>query len=105
MNTFLTYLVLISMLFVSIEGAADMGKSGHAHDEHASLHIDPDEVGAAIPDKDASHCDHCCHGHINVIGSVLIPIHSRIPAGNQRPLSSLFVKNYAQAPPTPPPTA
>jgi hypothetical protein len=105
MHTFLCHLLLISMLFVSIEGAADMGKSGHVHDEHANFHADPEGSGSDVADIDADHCDHCCHGHLAGISPAANSNQCQILTDNDHPRRSSFVKNYAQAPPTPPPNA
>lgn len=103
MKSILCHLLLISLLFVSIEGAADLGEVGHAHTGHA--HEGTDTVVDPAQDIEAGHCEHCCHGHtVAVVGSEkagLIPS----PVTNLRARHSNHFANFPQTPPTPPPNA
>ena len=109
MPSFVCQIVIFSLLFVSIEGAADVVLDGVPHGSDSS-HLE--EFGhllnahdGEIPDKvlDGEHCEHCCHGHsVSIVMNVAcIPM----PASGSSPeLShSDFVLSLAQAPPTPPP--
>jgi len=105
MRSLICHLMLISLLFVSIEGAADMSKTGHAHSDHSSEQAELDALDKPVPDQDEDHCDRCCHGHTSGISCNLsgAPL-SALDDTHRRGLQP-FIKNYAQAPPTPPPNA
>lgn len=89
---------------MSVEGAADMGKSGHAHTDHASEHVSAVTVEAAS-DVDANHCDHCCHGHFSGITSPIVSSHAFAYTSEHQSARKSIINNFGHAPPTPPPTA
>ena len=105
MQDFLCHFMLISLLFASIEGAADMGEAGHAHTDHASEHAGQEVSTDTAPDVDADHCEHCCHGHVAGIAAPACPNSIALLASNHLPGRSPFTRNFGQAPPTPPPNA
>lgn len=108
MRSFWSIAVMISVLFMSVDGAADTAINGHAHGDGA-YHQDNDHP--AHPDQTSDtegagdHCERCCHGHTAGITSQVAAIKTPFVAGSHEPSRSPRVRNVAKAPPTPPPTA
>jgi len=111
MRSFICNFVIFSVLFVSLESAADVVMDGFPHGDDASHqqefghHLDAHEDGSPSSDLDGDHCNHCCHGHSSSIAgyvSITVPIFN---ADGQRVRPAPHVRNLAQAPPTPPPNA
>ncbi len=112
MKSFWCISIIVSVLFMGMEGAADMLFDGLPHADEAASH--EDEFGHSLAahddetfsgDLSDEHCKHCCHGHsAGVTGefaSISTPfVPSDVDIGCSTP-----VHNYAQAPPTPPPNA
>lgn len=104
-------LVLISVLFLSLDSAADRVSDGHPHggmdDVNGTLLLclSPTVDDEEHRDIDENHCEHCCHGHASSIATdarknaVLNPTS---PAS--RRLTQLNARD-GTAPPTPPPNA
>lgn len=113
MKSFWCILVSISVLFMSVEGAADLLVDGglpHADDvaSHESefghaLEAHEDETSSG--ELDDEHCKHCCHGHSAGATGQFTPVTTAFVASEHIVRRSVFVLNFAQAPPTPPPNA
>ena len=106
MRSFWCILVMVSMLVMSVDGAADSVTTGHAHggDAAHSLH-DSDTNTTSSSEADGDHCERCCHGHTaSVTASVAAAITSYSKSEHARS-RFVHVRNFAQAPPTPPPNA
>ena len=109
MRSFWCIFVMISVLFMSVDGAADVATTGHPHggdpehfiDEHTITSLD----ATSESELDIDHCDHCCHGHTpSITGQVTTALPTLI-LSDQRIGIAPHVRNFAQAPPTPPPNA
>ena len=109
MRFFLSNLALLSFLFVSIEGAADVVVDGIPHGDPISHEQEYghalDAHGGEISDSelDGDHCDHCCHGHSSGIAhsnfvSALGGSGQRVLVLHNEPLPDFLL-----TPPTPPP--
>ncbi len=102
---------MISVLFMSLEGAADVVMDGVPHGDdvsHQSEFGHPlEDHDGSVPDTelDGDHCQHCCHGHSSSITSQLFSFVPPMNAGDRRVDTQSDVRNFGQAPPTPPPNA
>ena len=105
MRNFLCHFLLLSLLFLSIDGAIDMAEAGHAHTDHASAHAEHEEATDIAPAFDADHCEHCCHGHVAGITSPANSNNNALLVSDHQPDRAFFIENFGQAPPNPPPTA
>lgn len=106
-------MLLASLLLTSIDGALDIAKSGHPHEDVATqladvsdtvvdtLHDSDDGDGSSTPD----HCEHCCHGHTSVVMPIAASPHFECGVATHGPYADASVPNLSQAPPTPPPNA
>lgn len=111
MTRSLVALLLISLLLTSIDGAIDIAKVGHPHDDAATRQADVSDAFAGTVDtskdddgtRTTDHCEHCCHGHISVVMPNATPSHSGCGSVDQGPYTDAAILNFAQAPPTPPP--
>ncbi len=113
MKSFWYILVSISVLFTSVESAADLlidGGLPHADDVAAhesefghSLEDHEDETSSV--DLDDEHCKHCCHGHSAGVTGQFTSMTTSFVASEHTVGRSEFVLNFSQAPPTPPPNA
>ena len=98
-------LVIVSLLFVSMEGVADVvdemsfHQTHHAHD--AGYQWFPDSDG---DDHEGDACEHFCHAHVVALtGRDVLP-----SAAQYRfyvPVPSLKIVTHSKAPPTPPPNS
>jgi len=109
MRSFWCISVMISVFFMGMDGAVDVASTGHAHDGDATNlvgeHTAASPDSAPVSDPVIDHYEHCCHGHMSSItGHVIFPVPTLI-AGDQRMGIAPHVRNFAQAPPTPPPNA
>ena len=101
---------MLSVLFLSVDGAADVASEGHphsgdlAHQLDADMSVSADTNSDTGPDQDADHCEHCCHGHVVSI-TVQLFAPTLIGATDHQCFGAPHVVNHAQAPPTPPPNA
>ena len=97
---------MISVLFLSVDGAADSVIAGHAHGSGAIHATDNPEPNSA-PDSelDGDHCERCCHGHTPGISATTASEKTPFAIADHRAGRSAYVRNFAQAPPTPPPNA
>jgi len=82
-----------------------MAEIGHAHIDHASIHLEQEVASSTTLDVASDHCEHCCHGHFASITSPAISNSTPLLAANHLPGRVPFSKNFGQAPPTPPPNA
>ncbi|HNP65445.1 MAG TPA: hypothetical protein PKH39_16030 [Woeseiaceae bacterium] len=102
---------MISVLFVSLEATADVVTDGVPHGDdvaHQSEFGHPlEDHDGSVPDTelDGDHCQHCCHGHSSTITSQPAAFIAAMIAGARRVDNLVDVRNFGQAPPTPPPNA
>ena len=108
MRSFWCIATIISVLFMSADGAADLGIQGHPHGDGAAQHVsDPD---AQEPDESTKptakddHCERCCHGHSSTILTPTVSFSIAASGSESRTAGSPHIHNFASAPPTPPPT-
>ena len=102
MTKFITFALVLGILFLSLESSADIGDQ-HPHGD-TSIHAIDGHEGAAGGDDQAKspHCQHCCHAH--TIGlATEIDLAANHLANKMKLPRSLQVTNSPQAPPTPPP--
>ena len=99
LRPFISYLFILSLLFMGIEGAVDSVGVEHPHgDEYAHV-LDSDDSDL---EGNSSHCQHGCHGHWSCILGRLTVMND--DATDQKfPIYEPHVLKLAQAPPTPPP--
>jgi len=107
MRSFWCLSVMISVLFMSVDGAADVASTDHPYGGAPAYFVDKHTgsspatgLGSTL---DVDHCEHCCHGHTSSITghvSVVVPV---LIAGDYQVRRAPHVRNLAQAPPTPPP--
>ncbi len=107
MRSFWCIFVMISVLFMSVDGAADIETSGHPHGDGAASLVDsqsaPTADVASNSDFDIDHCEHCCHGHtFSIVGQVTVVLPPMIETDLQVAIAPQ-VRHSAHAPPTPPP--
>lgn len=109
MRNILCHLLVISMLYVSVEGAWDMAWESHAHQESAAHQLDFADADASnkasgnpSEDVDANHCGHLCHGHTSAIAVAGFAF-AAADLHDYRTLNSTPHSIPSQAPPTPPP--
>lgn len=116
-----TFLIL-SLLWGSLDGAADIASAGHAHesDDSAPVVIDlaqppdaetiaagdspVDDPGGDTDSDKESHCEHCCHGHTHAV-VVMASLSSTKPLAEHGASLVEVSESDARAPPTPPPNA
>ncbi len=99
--------IMISMLFMSVDGAADLVNQGHPHGDsavHQVSNLDATEK-AQTADSEGDHCERCCHGHTASMTTQIVSMNTAPMNSDSRIARSPHVRNFAQAPPTPPPTA
>lgn len=102
---------MISVLFASMDSVMDTAFDGVPHgDEVAHLDefghsLDAHDGTSSDTELDGEHCDHCCHGHSSSITGVSVAVH--VPPTSESVIadSASLLRNFAQAPPTPPPNA
>ncbi len=118
-RTSVSHLLILALLFISMEGAMDSVAGVHPHGDEYGHHISRDagalttlieptasnsNTGSLIDDKsDGEHCQHCCHGHAS---SISTQHDSNISDHPSRPPFHFFqaqLLSLAQAPPTRPP--
>jgi len=109
MQSMIRKALMFSMLFMSIEGAADIVSDGHPHGDDPTHAVDvkpsSEHDPAAAVDLNTGHSEDCCHGHL---ASIMVAPPSSTAYVHRADLQSgdaPFVPNYAQAPPNPPPNA
>ncbi|MEL7025277.1 MAG: hypothetical protein AAGL69_16205 [Pseudomonadota bacterium] len=111
MRRFVSQIVILSMLFMSIEGASDMLLDGVPHGNDAAHAaefghaLDKHDGSVSDSQLDGDHCEHCCHGHCTAIVSQVDPCVAPLSTDERRGANQNVLRNFAQAPPTPPPNA
>ena len=105
MHNWVLKLLIVSLLFVSMEGFADSVDETSFHQTH---HAHADEAGAEwFPDSDGSDheseaCEHFCHAHVVALTTQFsMPSLPRFQ--HLAPPIPAQVITRATAPPTPPP--
>ena len=111
MRSLVCKLAILSILLVSVEGAADVVVNGVPHGDPAghlqefghSLEAHSDESSNAVSVDE--HCEHCCHGNCSSISqselmTTAAETHGTTQTHYVDQLRSLFL-----SPPTPPPDA
>ncbi len=103
LRPFISYLFIFSLLFMGIEGAVDSVGEEHPHGEEYAHVLDSDDSPPPDLEGNDSHCQHCCHGHCSNISGHLTVMNYDVT--DQRfSIYEPHILNFAQAPPTPPPT-
>jgi len=109
MRSFWCLFIVISVLFMSVDGAADIASTGHPHGGDPAHLIDDHSVVSqdttSESEFDIDHCEHCCHGHTSSIVAYVTVVTPTLIGNDQQPCCAPHVGNFAQAPPTPPPNA
>ena len=105
MRFFVCITIILSILFLSLDGAIDIASQGHPHEDAAEL-VDAGSVAAKIPggdtDTEPDHCEHCCHGHVaNIVVQLPSMPFYATATGFSAPIA--FSLRHSKAPPTPPP--
>lgn len=109
MNRTLLHLLILSLVWLSADAAADSGTLGHAHQEAAIEMGDAEETAGSEADDQRhqdknGHCERCCHAHASVLPTLTLapdtvpPCHFPKPANVARQASD-------PPPPVPPPIA
>ncbi len=101
---------MLTLLFASIEGAADTLADGHAHAGNAVHQLLSDDAPLPLDSNtdftpQTDHCEHCCHGHVSSITTQIVLTMAPLMANDHQVAQSAHVPNFAKAPPTPPPDA
>ncbi len=107
MKSFWCKFVMISVLFMSLDGAADIESTGHPHGDDGGQLYAAQTVSsvdtASASDFDVQHCEHCCHGHtFSIVGQIAAILPSLIDTDQQAAVAPQ-IRHSAHAPPTPPP--
>ena len=103
LRPFISYLFTFSLLFMGIEGAVDSVGGEHPHGEEYAHVLDSDDSPSPDSEGNDNHCQHCCHGHTSSISGHLTAMNCDVT--DQRfSIYEPHILNFAQAPPTPPPT-
>lgn len=112
MKSFWCIFVMISVLFTSVESAAELLVDGlpHAvdvvsHESEFGHSLEAHQDGTSSDELDDEHCKHCCHGHSPGVISQFTSLTTSFVAREHTVGRSAYVRNFAQAPPTPPPNA
>ena len=108
-RTTLQSMLIILVLFASLEGTIDRASAGHPHGEelsHELAEFDPHEHAQAGDDEQSTdvHCEHCCHGHSSGISAVIAEESLERLRARERTDYDDRIEILAVAPPTPPPT-
>lgn len=111
MRSFLCKLAILSFLFVSIEGAADVVVDGIPHGDTTThqqefghtLDAHNGEVSDAA--LDGEHCEHCCHGHCFSITNSVLTTSEQHSFREEQPPYVDQLPILVLTPPTPPPDA
>lgn len=111
MRSSICQLIVVSLIFVSLEGAADVVTEGvpHGTDEvHQSEFGHPlkaHDGESSDTELDDEHCQHCCHGHSAAVAARFESIKTPLTSNRYRSGRSANHRDFARAPPTPPPNA
>ena len=102
LRSFVSYLFIISLLFMGIESMVDPVTDDHLHGDASTHFSDNDNSISTDSEDNSDHCQHCCHGHTSCFSEPLIAI-SDDAISQQISFYNLQLTSFAQAPPTPPP--
>ncbi len=113
MRSSVCHFLILFLLYVSVEGAADVFAEGVPHNDEAGHLYQPDSGFAPTAqdgdlysgELDGEHCKHCCHGHAATIVASLGPPVAGAAGDQQKSGLSVVVARYSRAPPVPPPNA
>lgn len=109
MRSFICHYVIFSLLFVSLEATTDVFVDGVPHGDDASHQqefghpLDAHDGEASAAELDDDHCEHCCHGHSASMTAQVAALAAPILCHDYGIGRSTRIRNFAQAPPTPPP--
>jgi len=108
MQSLVQQFLIISVLFLSTEGAWDLANEPHPHGNHDTQQSDMDDQATIDPDPladaDDDHCGSLCHGHLTSI-AVELASFDLVLSDGYYPLNPKLISNGLRAPPTPPPNA
>jgi hypothetical protein len=108
MRFIVSALIVISMISINLESAADSIIGSHSHGSDSahfpSLGETPESQQQDL-ESGTDHCKKCCQGHSTGISTTVVSLKMHVLEANPNHCQSIFVKNYAHAPPTPPPNA
>ena len=102
MRSFWCILVILSVFYMSVDAAADSVSKGHAHGGEAA-HLLDDSLDEKS-DAENDHCERCCHGHTASLTMDLASALDPLATSDHGLVGYVHVRNFGQAPPTPPPT-
>ncbi len=109
MRSFMSILALLSFLFVSIEGTADVVLDGipHgdpiSHEQEFGHSLEAHDGEQSDAELDGDHCEHCCHGHSSSLAHshfVNVPVEDGKQSLDPR---DDLLPDLPLSPPTPPP--
>ena len=107
MRNVILSLVIASMLFVSMEGAAEpvddesFHQTHHAHADNSGNQWYPDSDGSG---HESDACEHFCHAHVIALtAEISVPSLQKFQEFVATPSAHSAIR--ATAPPTPPPNA
>jgi hypothetical protein len=102
MTKFITFALVLGILFLGLESSADIGDQ-HPHGDTSIHALElPDAVDGGDDQSKSPHCQHCCHAHtIGLSGEIDLAGHEL--ANKLKLPGSIEFTNSPQAPPTPPP--
>jgi len=99
-----SYLFIVALLFAGIESAIDSVGEEHAHVQDHSHIVDTDDSPSSAQKHSDDQCQHSCHGHSSIPAN-LLAAQCVVITDPRFSIYAPHVLNFAQAPPTPPPTA
>ncbi len=111
MRSLICQFLILSLLFVSLEGATDVVVDGvphgndTSHQEEFGHVLEAHQGDKSDTELDGDHCEHCCHGHTVSATTQLASIATPLNGREHQATCSSYVPNLGQAPPTPPPNA
>ncbi|NOX52566.1 MAG: hypothetical protein GXP16_18840 [Gammaproteobacteria bacterium] len=88
---------------MSVDGAADMVTKGHSHGDSGAAHqVNEGSLDVSL-DAPGDHCERCCHANsVNMTVQAAL-IEMPLVGCDHLARSVAHVRNFAQAPPNPPP--
>lgn len=107
MSRSLFHLLILSLVWLSADAAADSGTLGHAHQEAV---VEMEHAGAAASsgaddqrhqDK-SGHCERCCHAHASVLPTLVLASDA-VPRRHFPRLVNVARQANDPPPPVPPP--
>ena len=100
MRILLSHFIVFSLLFMSLDGAADRVSVGDPHDDGTARLVDGSATDTCF---DGEHGEHGCHGHVAGISVSFVVSVAAVGPADPQYSAMPYMLNYAQAPPTPPP--